>query len=735
MRIDCTHRAGIARRALNVLAVAMLAWTLAACGGGGGGGGVDGDIEEDTTPAAPGGSGTGADGAPIFWKVLGYNQGYGRANAVVENSDGSFVVAGFQASSGAPNDVFVAKTDRAGTALWEKRIPVAGGAIAYALRAVPAGGYMLAGTVGTEGAARGFLLKVDGGGNALAGWPKTYGDSATQFFAMLPVNGGADGFVLTGINANKLYVVRVAADGAVQWTKNDYLEFCGGGGSGAAAAITATQDGRYVLAGRTGCNQWAGFLMKIEAANGNEVWRRVVDDVNTAWFASLDAVVATSDGSLLASGRVGANCEPGDGGASCDMLVVKTDGAGAVQWERRYGGTEIDVGMGAALAADGSYLVAGTSRSYGGTIEDRSVAFMWDDLFIVKITGAGDTQWQKVKGVRPRAVDESMALLRSGIDGGFVIAGETGGNPLLVKFDKNGDTVNLGATYDLTVTVPSTTGLVNFDDAQALAGAGASALLLPPQAGAPMLDLLIAASKGVAPADFCSGGGSYAFSPAVPSTLVAGGSWTLSFSNCATGVGLDAMRINGSVALRLDAISGAPGGSDYGATLAATNIGLAIEDLGATPALTQSLAGALTVERTVAAGSRTDHVFAPLGGSLTFSESSGGATFASATLASFSIRTSTPTSGTVRLATTGDSAEMLVGSARFSIGVLQSIDLSATTLEPVAGIYQVRAPVDNSQLTATLSSASGSASVTLAIDADGDGTVDGSVSVPWESIY
>jgi hypothetical protein len=415
------------------------------------------------------------------------------------------------------------------------------------------------------------------------------------------------------------------------------------------------------------------------------------------------------------------------------MLVVKTDSAGSPQWERRYGGSQIDVGAGVAIAADGSILAAGSTRSYGGT-PDPAVPFMWDDLFVVKITGAGATQWQKVKGVRPPAVDEGMAVLRTA-DGGFAIAGEHGGNPLLVKFDKNGDTVNLGATYDLTVTVPSTTGLVNFDNAQALAGAGASALLLPPQAGAPMLDLLIAASKGVAPADFCSGGGSYAFTPAVPSTLVAGGSWTLSFSNCATGVGTDAMRINGSVVLRLDAVSGTPGGDNYAATLAASSITLGIEDLGATPALTQSLAGALTLERTVAAGSRTDHVFAPLGGSLTLGESSGGTTIASATLTAFSIRTSTPTSGTVRLATNGDSAEMLIGSARFSIGVLQSIDLSATTLEPVAGIYQVRAPVDNTQLTATLSSASGTATATLAIDADGDGTVDGSVSVPWEFIY
>lgn len=728
MRSDA-DRKGIVRRLLRGTGTVLLALTLAACGGGGGGG-VDID-EEAPPPAAPGGTGTGADGVPIFWKVLGYNQAYGRANAVVENADGSFVVAGFQALAGV-NGVFVAKTDKYGTAVWERRLPNTDGAVAYALRAMTSGEYMVAGTTGTEGAARGFLLKVDANGNALPGWPKFYGDLATQFFAMLAVNGGADGFVLAGINANKLYVVRVAADGSVQWVKNNYAEFCGGGGSGAANAITTTQDGRYVLAGQTGCNEWAGFLMKIEPNNGNEVWRRIFDDANAAWFASLNAVVATSDGSVLASGRVGANCEPGQSTATCDMLVVKTDSAGVPQWERRYGGSQIDVGAGVAIAADGSILAAGSTRSYGGT-PDPSVPFMWDDLFVVKVTGAGATQWQKVKGVRPRAVDEGMALLRTA-DGGFAIAGESGGNPLLVKFDKNGDTVYLGAAYDLSVTVPSTTGVVNYDNALPLAGAGATALLLPPQAGAPMLDLLIAASKGVAPADFCSSGGGYTFTPAVPATLVAGGSWTLSFNSCVAGTGVDAMRITGTVALRLDAVSGTPGGSNYAATLAASNIALGIEDLGSTPVLTQSLAGALTLERTVVAGDRVDHVFAPAGGSLTVSES-GGATTTSATLTSFSIRTAVPTSGAVRLATTGDVAELLVGSARFSIGVLQSIDLGTTTMEPVAGIYQVRAPVDSSQLMVTLSSASGGATATLAVDTDGNGTFEWSVSYPWDFIY
>jgi len=709
------------------LAAVILTFTLAACGGGGGGGD---DVVIDDTPPPPTGSGTGAGGVPVFFKVLAYNQGYGRSNAVVELEDGSLVSAGFQSVSGAPNDVFVAKTDRAGTVLWEKRLPVSGGAIAHALRPLAAGGFMLAGTIGDGAAARGFMLRIDAQGNAVSGWPRTFGEAGTQVLTMIALGGGNDGFMLAGVSGPSPYVARVDAAGSLVWTKNNYAAFCPGGGA-MATTIVPTSDGRYILGGRTGCFEWAATLMKIDA-NGNELWRKTFDDGVPSRYAGFDALVETPDGGLLAAGRVGETCLPGEKVGDCDVLLIKTDATGAALWTRRYGGANIDGANGLALAADGNYLVGATTRSYGGTITDEAAAVMWDDLFLIKVTPDGSTVWQKVKGVRPRALDATMGMARTA-DGGFVIAGEAGGNPLLVKFDRDGATAVLQKD-DLTISLPATTGAINFDNAVDVAGLGAGALLLPGQVGGELLDLLIAASSGESPADYCTGGGSYRFEPAVPATLVAGASYTLSFDQCTAGPAGDRLRIRGSARLTLTSVSGVPGSSDYLVILLATDIALAVDEPDSTPLLSQSFAGSLGLQRGVAVGNRSEVVNSPAGTTLAITDLSGWTVTANATLGPFTIRSTLSAAGAARAATAGDSATLVIGGQTLAVNVSQAIDLGATTLEPTAGIYRVSA-TDGSRVTVALSASGDTSTATLAIDADGDGRDDGNVSVPWEFIF
>jgi len=196
-------------------------------------------IDHAPPPPAPGGTGTGADGVPIFWRVFGYNVAYGRSHAVSATADGGFVAAGFQSVDSGPNDLHVVKTDGAGAVQWERRIPVA----------------------------RAVMLRLDADGNPLGGWPKVFGDAGTAAFGMLAVNGGADGYLLTGVSGPDPYVLRVGATGELLWANTGYAPFCPGGGA-IGAAITATSDGGYVIAGRTGCFDWAGFLLKIEPAGG-----------------------------------------------------------------------------------------------------------------------------------------------------------------------------------------------------------------------------------------------------------------------------------------------------------------------------------------------------------------------------------------------------------------------------------------------------------------------------------
>lgn len=705
----------------------------AALGGGGGGGGDD----VAPPPPPPGGSGTGADGVPVFWTVYDYNVANGFAYSVRQTADGGYILAGAQSdgfTAATPNDFYVVKTTATGVKQWSRRIPVSGGGIAYAVQPTADGGYLVAGTAGTGATATAVLIKLDAGGNTVAGWPKTYAQSGgSMAYALHAVNGGADGFLVAGFAAaagsGNVYALRIDAAGAVLWEKFDYASFCPGGG-GAGYGVTATTDGNFVIAGRTGCLGWAGILLKISSANGAEIWRQTFDGPTSASFADLVAVAATPDGGVVATGSVGSDCGVAVGG-TCDALLIKTDSAGNETWRRTYGGAEKEGGYGVALAADGNYLVAGYSRSFGGAITDPAMAFMWADAMAIKVTPAGATVWHKVKGLRPRGADFVNALAVAA-DGGFVIGGSSGGNVMLAKFDKNGDTASLGAN-DLSVTVPTTQGVINFSNPIDVAGLGANALILPRELGGAMLDLLVAASGGAAPSAFCTGGGTYSFNPAVPATPTPV-AYALSFANCVTGAPGDAIRINGSGTLTVDSISGTPSTGTYGLQVTVASLALVVDEPGTSPVLGQNFIGGLRIARTATGGNFADTLSSPVGVTLNAAETSGASVVRSAAYGPFSIRYTVPASGGATIGQAGDTATVTAGSDSFAVSVLTPIAMPASG-QPTAGVYRVTAQ-DASRLTATLSGSSGADSTAaLAIDANGDGTYDGTISVPWDFIY
>jgi hypothetical protein len=707
-------------RALMVLVAAL---AMAACGSGGGGG----DVEPPPPP--PGGSGNGADNVPVFWRIADWNVAAGAVYALRQTGDGGFIGAGFQATgfSGAPPDLYVSKSDRGGVAQWSRRVAVAGGGIAYDVRATADGGYMVAATGNTTGTSTILLLKLDAAGNTAAGWPKTYGPAgADGAFALQAINGGSDGYLVAGAaEAGPLYVLRVDAAGALLWQKFDYTAFCPPQGRGESRALTPTHDGHFVIAGRTGCAQWAGFLLKIDGSNGNEIWRRLFDDANASSYTELNAVVESADHSLVAVGATGSDCGPTVSG-TCDALVIKADSAGNEVWRRLYGGVAKDVASGITLAGDGSTLVAGYSQSYGGAIQDPSVPFLWSDVMLLKITPAGATTWQKVKGLRPRGADAANTIVVTA-DGGFAIGGSSGGDAMIAKFDKNGDTVNLGAGYDLSINVPTTQGTISFNNAVDVAGIGALGLIVPRELGGNLLERLVAAAGGGQPSAFCTGGGTYAFAPAAVKSYV------ITLADCLVGpAGGEQSRINGTATLAIDASSGTPASGTYTLQVSVSSVSLDIDEPGTS--LAQHYAGGLRIARSATPATLADAVSTPVGVTLAVTESSGGSTTRGAVYGPIAVHSTVPASGPLSVGQAGDVLTASAGGNTFAVAVLQPIVLAASGAQPGGGSYRVSA-ADESRVTATITSGATESTVALAVDADGDGTDDGTLSVPWDFVY
>ena len=80
-----------------------------------------------------------------------------------------------------------------------------------------------------------------------------------------------------------------------------------------------------------------------------------------------------------------------------DMLIIKLDSQGNIQWAKTYGGMGGEIGFYIRQTKDGGYIVSGSTSSFwtGGI-----------DLLVLKLDTQGNVQWAKLM------VDQRMNIHR-----------------------------------------------------------------------------------------------------------------------------------------------------------------------------------------------------------------------------------------------------------------------------------------------------------------------------------
>jgi hypothetical protein len=223
------------------------------------------------------------------------------------------------------------------------------------------------------------------------------------------------------------WIAKVDAFGNPQWQKLVGCFNLPGGYYSLGVSMRQTADGGYVIGGGTlGCGpsticpEQCGLVEKLDAS-GNLMWSRVYSAGNRE--SVIYSIRQTSDGGFVGAGTF-RNAESNLGG-----WVIKIDGAGAVQWQRKIGpggpsGPTVRHVLFEAVtpAADGGYVAAGEIMSY-----ERN-SFGDYGVLVVKLDASGNVDWQRefstfdANGV-PSSSNRAFAIIQTS-DGGSLVGGK-----------------------------------------------------------------------------------------------------------------------------------------------------------------------------------------------------------------------------------------------------------------------------------------------------------------------
>lgn len=287
--------------------------------------------------------------------------------AIAPAEDGGRLVVGYTESAGSGKaDVWLLRLDRTGGLIWEKTLGGPEADTADDVRALPGGGFVIAGSTRSKGAGEtdAWAIRVDAKGEVV--WEKTFGGKDYDAFESVEIAGDG-GFLFAGYNRSKdtgkqdAWFVRTDAKGEVVWDKT-----YGGDKDDYVKRVVRSPDGGFVAAGyqiarrSTVGNAWC---LKI-ADDGAQEWERAFPGDKHDRFTS---VVAAENGFVMAG------YTESSGAGRADARVVFVDDKGAPVWDRTFGGPEIDGANAVVVLPKGgpaAYAIAGATHSGKDKIGD-----------------------------------------------------------------------------------------------------------------------------------------------------------------------------------------------------------------------------------------------------------------------------------------------------------------------------------------------------------------------------
>lgn len=329
--------------------------------------------------------------------ALEWNKTYGgslddRGYDMIHTNDGGYLVVGYSKSADADvsnnsgsYDLWIAKLNTSGTISWEKSLGYVGSDKAQTVLQTSDGGYFITGTLD--------VTASGGEGNS----------RETQ-------HAGGD-----------YWAIKLNPSGTTEWTK-----YFGGNNTEVPYDTEQTSDGGFIIAGTSDSidvditnnkGQYDFWVIKINSS-GNLVWEKSYGGTGIDEAYSITKADA---GNFMVLGKTfSADGNVSQNSGSADLWLIKIDGSGNLLWEKTYGGGSFDEGRAIKKTTDDGYIIAGSTRSQDGDLQQNNGQ---NDAWVLKISSNGTKQWQQVFG--GSQIDVLYDVIEQ-INSEIILVGESG---------------------------------------------------------------------------------------------------------------------------------------------------------------------------------------------------------------------------------------------------------------------------------------------------------------------
>ncbi len=327
----------------------------------------------------------------VAWSALYGGEGAEEMESIIRTSDGGLVIAGSSDSfgDGDTGDAWILKLNGDGQVLWQRTYGGADDESLLDIRQTPDGGFIAAGWTQSFGAAQAdvWVVRLDAQGDVL--WSKTYGGAGVEqaWSVALTGDGGyvvAGGTTSFGAGAADYWVLRLDGAGDIIWQKTfGGPQDDGGGGDYAefVVRVLMDRDGNYVVAGESasfGAGETDIWMLKLNP-KGEILWQK---SYGGEYEDSMWSFAETADGGFIVPG-VSVSFSPDVSG---DTWVLRLNPDGAIRWQKLFGLAGYwDEALSVGATRDGGAVI-------GAYYEEGTTDW---DMILLRVDQDGRLQWQR----------------------------------------------------------------------------------------------------------------------------------------------------------------------------------------------------------------------------------------------------------------------------------------------------------------------------------------------------